>query len=72
MQYNFCYKAIYKGKIDKVDFNCLDHEGQTFHWIDIDKLDKIKILPKLSQSGFLHSLVYCPNTYYIHFEVIFQ
>lgn len=46
MQYNFCYKAIYNGKIDKVDFNCLDHEGQTFHWIDIDKLDKIKILPQ--------------------------
>ena len=45
MQYNFCYKAIYNGKIDKVDFNCLDHEGQTFHWIDIDKLDKIKLLP---------------------------
>ena len=45
MQYNFCYKAIYNGKIDKVDFSCLDHKGQTFHWIDIDKLDKIKIFP---------------------------
>jgi len=46
MQYCFCYKAIYNQEIDKESFKCLDNGGQTFHWINVDELDNIKLLPK--------------------------
>ena len=46
MQYCFCYKAIYNQEIDNESFKCLDNGGQTFHWINIDELDNIKLLPK--------------------------
>lgn len=45
MQYEFLYKAIYHGPIEKEIFNCLDRENQTFHWISIKDIDKVKILP---------------------------
>lgn len=48
MQYNFCYKAVYNGKIENEHFECLDHEGQTFHWIDISKLKGIKLFPLIA------------------------
>lgn len=46
MQYEFLYKAVYKGKIEKLDFECLDRAGQSFHWIELNELDNIKILPE--------------------------
>lgn len=47
MQYDFCFSSIYYGKtIDK--FQCLDNGGQTFYWIDIEKVDNYLILPKIS------------------------
>lgn len=45
MQYNFCYKAIYNGLIEKDYFDCLDRGDQTFHWINISDIDSIKIFP---------------------------
>ena len=45
MQYNFCYKAIYNKDIKEKIFNCLDHEGQTFHWVNLNELNNIKLLP---------------------------
>lgn len=45
MQYEFLYKAIYHGPVEKETFNCLDRENQTFHWISINDIDKVKILP---------------------------
>lgn len=45
MQYNFCYKAIYNGLIEKNYFDCLDREDQTFHWINISDIDSIKMFP---------------------------
>ncbi|MCI6265999.1 MAG: NUDIX domain-containing protein [Erysipelotrichaceae bacterium] len=50
MQYCFCYKAIYDGKIEKDNFNCLDHDGQTFHWINISEIDNITLFPKISSN----------------------
>lgn len=49
MQYCFCYKSIYNQEIDKESFKCLDNDGQTFNWINIDDLDNIKILPESSK-----------------------
>ena len=46
MQYCFCYKAIYNEDIDKDIIKCLDNDGQTFHWININDLDSIELLPK--------------------------
>ena len=31
--------------IEKEIFNCLDREDQTFHWISINNINKVKILP---------------------------
>ena len=45
MQYEFLYKAIYYNSIEKEIFNCLDRKDQTFHWISINDIDKVKILP---------------------------
>lgn len=49
MQYNFCYKAIYSGNIEKEHFNCLDHEGQSFRWFNISDLEKLKLLPMIAK-----------------------
>ena len=43
--YEFLYKVIYYGSIEKEIFNCLDREEQTFHWISINNINKVKILP---------------------------
>lgn len=43
--YEFLYKAIYYGTIEKEIFNCLNREDQTFHLISINNIDKVKILP---------------------------
>lgn len=45
MQYCFCYKAIYNEEIESKSFKCLDNAGQSFHWINIDDLNNIIILP---------------------------
>lgn len=45
MQYEFLYKTIYYNSIEKEIFNCLDRKDQTFHWISINDIDKVKILP---------------------------
>ena len=46
MQYCFCYKAVYNEKIDKNEIKCLDNDGQTFHWININELENIKLYPQ--------------------------
>lgn len=46
MQYCFCYKAIFKDKIEKDIFKCLDNSNQLFYWVNIDNLDNIKIYPE--------------------------
>lgn len=43
--YEFLYKVIYYDSIEKEIFNCLDREDQTFHWISINNIDKVKIIP---------------------------
>lgn len=48
MQYCFCYKAIYGQEINEAQFKCLDHEGQSFCWIDINDLHNIKVFPKVN------------------------
>ena len=50
MQYSFIYKAVYDGDIEKDNFNCLDRDGQTFHWINISEIDTIKLFPKMSSN----------------------
>ena len=45
MQYCFCYKAIYNENIKELNFKCLDNNNQTFYWMDINDIEKIKILP---------------------------
>lgn len=45
MQYEFLYKAIYNQVIEKEVFKCKDREGQTFHWVDISKINEIDIRP---------------------------
>lgn len=61
MQYQFCYKAIYNEDIKEEHFNCLDHEGQTFTWIDINELDKIKLFPLVAKDYISNN-----NDYIIH------
>ena len=46
MQYCFCYKAIYNGKIKKDIFKCKDNDGQQFYWVNINELSKYKIYPE--------------------------
>ena len=46
MQYCFCYKAIYNGKIKKDIFKCKDNDGQQFYWVNINELFKYKIYPE--------------------------
>lgn len=50
MQYCFCYKAIFEKEIIEKEFKCLDHENQTFYWIDINNLNNIKLFPKIDLS----------------------
>lgn len=45
MQYCFCYKAIYNENIKELNFKCLDNNNQTFYWIDINDIEKVRILP---------------------------
>lgn len=52
-QYSLCYKAIYNEEIAKETFSCLDNDYQHFYWIDIDKLDNLKILPKSNKNLIL-------------------
>ena len=61
MQYCFCYKSIYNEEIKNDILKCLDNEGQNFHWINIDDLDNIKLLPKSSKE-----LIKKNNTSIIH------
>ena len=52
-QYSFCYKAIYNEEIAKESFTCLDNDNQHFYWIDVEKLDNCKILPKSNKDLIL-------------------
>ena len=54
-QYSFCYKAIYNEEIAKETFACLDNDYQHFYWIDIDKIDNLKILPKSNKDLILEN-----------------
>lgn len=45
-QYCFCYKAIYKGKIDQEKITCRDNTNQTFCWVDISKINDYLIKPE--------------------------
>ena len=45
MQYCFCYKAIYDGKINDEKFVCKDNNSQVFEWIDLNDLSNIIIKP---------------------------
>ena len=45
MQYCFCYKAIYDGKINDEKFVCKDNNSQIFEWIDLNDLSNIIIKP---------------------------
>lgn len=61
MQYQFCYKAIYKEDITEEQFDCLDHDGQTFKWVDISELNNIKLLPVIAKD-----YIYNNDDYIIH------
>ena len=45
-QYCFVYKGIYNGIINNDKIECIDHDNQSFYWIDIDEVSNYKILPK--------------------------
>ena len=46
MQYNFCYKGIYKGTINTDRFVCKDNNNQYFYWVDIEQLSNYKVYPE--------------------------
>lgn len=46
MQYNFCYKGIYKGIINNDKFVCKDNNNQYFYWVDIEQLNSYKVYPE--------------------------
>lgn len=48
MQYNFCYKGIYKGIINTDRFVCKDNNNQYFYWVDIEQLNNYKVYPESS------------------------
>lgn len=54
-QYNFCYKAIYDGKISNKSIKCHDNEYQSFKWLSLKELDNYKILPKSNKDLILES-----------------
>lgn len=45
MQYCFCYKALYDGKVNDGKFVCKDNDHQIFEWITISELSNIIIKP---------------------------
>ena len=45
MQYCFCYKTIYDGKINDEKFICRDNNSQVFEWVNLNKLSNITIKP---------------------------
>lgn len=44
-QYCFVYKGIYDGEIKNNVINCIDHDNQSFYWININEINNYKILP---------------------------
>ena len=61
MQYAFCFKSIYLDEIENNEFKCLDNDFQMFYWININEIDKYKIVPnssinliKKDDMGILH------------------
>lgn len=54
-QYNFCYKAIYDGKISNEPIKCHDNEYQSFKWVSLKELDNYKILPESNKDLILES-----------------
>ena len=46
IQYCFCYKATYTGKIKEEVFKCNDNHHQYFHWINLDEISNYKIYPE--------------------------
>ena len=61
MQYNFCYKGIYKGIINTDRFVCKDNNNQYFYWVDIEQLNNYKVYPestiKLIKSEKLEQII---------------
>ena len=45
-QYCFVYKGIYNGAIKSDKIECIDHDNQSFYWVNIDDVNNYKILPK--------------------------
>ena len=45
-QYCFVYKGIYNGEIIDNRIECIDHDGQSFYWVNVDELNNYKVLPK--------------------------
>lgn len=55
LEYNFCYKAIYDGKISNEPIKCHDNEYQSFKWVSLKELDNYKILPKSNKDLILEN-----------------
>ena len=45
-QYCFVYKGIYNGAIKSDKIECIDHDNQSFYWVNINDVNNYKILPK--------------------------
>lgn len=52
-QYCFVYKGIYNGVIENNKIECMDHDNQSFYWINIDEINNYKLLPKSLISDIL-------------------
>ena len=52
-QYCFVYKGIYDGVIENDKIECMDHDNQSFYWINIDEINNYKLLPKSLISDIL-------------------
>lgn len=61
MQYEFLYKATYDKTIEKEIFECKDKNNQTFHWIDLSKINEINIKP-----DHIKEIIKNPNCIKIH------
>lgn len=55
MQYCFCYKAIYNETVETPTFKCLDNSGQSFYWIDINKLNEYNVYPESSKDLIINN-----------------
>ena len=55
LEYNFCYKATYDGKISNEPIKCHDNEYQSFKWVSLKELDNYKILPKSNKDLILEN-----------------